>query len=382
MIAVIADDFTGAAELAGISLRYGLQVKLYTGIASYEACDVCIVSSDSRSMSRADALEVTRNIVVALQELNPSFIYKKIDSVLRGYVFDEISVQMQLTGKQRAIILPANPSLGRKIISGQYYINEQLITDTAFADDPEFPVKSALVKEMISKDGKGVDVLSRGQDKWKQIISIAEASTIEDMDHWVGLIESAWLLAGAGDFFERLLAASFAERFSDDPAILLPHLYVCGTTAQTSQRLVEQIDQGSGNVIYLHHTDLARDPFSFTDAQFAKIQDIVYSGGKLLLAVGHTADLTPQYIRESMAGVVQHLQQQLHFREIFIEGGSTAAAILKRLQLSSFDIANESQRGVVRMKAGDLYITVKPGSYAVPQSIKDLYLTKPYNQQS
>ena len=34
---------------------------------------------------------------------------------------------------------------------------------------------------------------------------------------------------------------------------------------------------------------------------------------------------------------------------------------------------NELSRGVVRMKAGDLFITVKPGSYRLPEEILKLY---------
>jgi uncharacterized protein YgbK (DUF1537 family) len=52
MIAVIADDFTGAAELAGISLRYGLKVELCVGKVEYKNADVLVVSTDSRSLKK------------------------------------------------------------------------------------------------------------------------------------------------------------------------------------------------------------------------------------------------------------------------------------------------------------------------------------------
>lgn len=376
MIAVIADDFTGAAELAGIGLRYGLQVKLYTGISRYEACDVCIVSSDSRSMRKTDALEVTRNIVTALHELSPSFIYKKTDSVLRGYVLDEINVQMQITGKKRAVILPANPSLERKIISGKYYIGDQLITDTNFAKDPEFPVKSSLVTEMLGAGKDEVSVLSRGIKADQLAVSIAEAASSNDVEYWAKQFDQSFLLAGAADFFEKLLANLFPEVPANKVSLLSPHLYVCGTTATSSREVIGKVAQQSDLVVLLQEHDIVQQDRSFSHAQLDRIKHHVDATDRLLLAIGNAGTLTALQVREAMAGFVHQLLQEIQFREMFIEGGSTAAAIINRLQLSSFDVETELQRGVVRMKSGDLHITVKPGSYTIPDSIKDLYLTK------
>ena len=60
MIAVIADDFTGAAELAGISLRYGLKTadRFANEVVASDA-DVLIVCTDSRSLSKEEAINTT-----------------------------------------------------------------------------------------------------------------------------------------------------------------------------------------------------------------------------------------------------------------------------------------------------------------------------------
>ena len=71
--------------------------------------------------------------------------------------------------------------------------------------------------------------------------------------------------------------------------------------------------------------------------------------------------------------MLKKIVEENEVKEIFIEGGSTAAAILKELRIEKLYVVNELQRGVVRMKAGDLFITVKPGSYKMPEQIKDLY---------
>ncbi|MEI9955948.1 MAG: nucleotide-binding domain containing protein [Ferruginibacter sp.] len=78
-------------------------------------------------------------------------------------------------------------------------------------------------------------------------------------------------------------------------------------------------------------------------------------------------------LRTTMAKAAKEIIERESVKEIFIEGGSTAAAVLQELSIKELLPVNELQRGVVRMKANDLFITVKPGSYQLPEEIKNLY---------
>jgi len=183
MIAVIADDFTGAAELAGISLRYGLSVSVHLDNNIDTDADVVIISTDSRSMQKAAAIYCTADAVEAIIDQVPSLLYKKIDSVLRGYVIDEIKVQMELSEKQKVFVLPANPSLQRTISNGEYFINGKKITETGFVDDPEFPINNAAITGMLKDET--VQVLKH--DDWLPVegIVIGEAESETDVEAWV-----------------------------------------------------------------------------------------------------------------------------------------------------------------------------------------------------
>ncbi len=132
MIVIIADDFTGAAELAGISLGYGLKVSLCLDGSLQGDADVYIVSTDSRSMKKNDAVQAVKSATQVAVQLQPDFIFKKTDSVLRGYVADELNIQLEVLGIDKALILPANPSLGRTIRNRQYFIDGIAISHTSF----------------------------------------------------------------------------------------------------------------------------------------------------------------------------------------------------------------------------------------------------------
>ncbi|MDB5190444.1 MAG: four-carbon acid sugar kinase family protein, partial [Segetibacter sp.] len=113
MIAVIADDLTGAAELGGIGLKYGLKAEIATEVDVNTKAELLIISANTRSIKEDDAVGKIKQITTDLLALHPKFIYKKIDSVLRGHVVAELKAQMEVMQAHRALIVPANPSLNR-----------------------------------------------------------------------------------------------------------------------------------------------------------------------------------------------------------------------------------------------------------------------------
>ena len=93
MIAVIADDFTGAAEIGGIGLRHGLNVIIETRPIPDVNADLMVIATDTRSLQAKEAAEHICQITEQLLKLNPKFIFKKLDSVLRGNVVEELKAQ-------------------------------------------------------------------------------------------------------------------------------------------------------------------------------------------------------------------------------------------------------------------------------------------------
>ena len=379
MIAIIADDFTGAAEIAGIVLQYQLSSIICTNQIVYTNEDVLIVSSDSRSLSKKDAIAVTKNIVSDLIKLKPSFIYKKVDSVLRGHVLDELKVQMELTGLTKALLLPANPSLGRIIVDQKYYINDQPIHQTSFFNDPEFPIHDSSINVLLNaKEDDLVYTLMSDQELPDKGIIVGEVSSNLDINNWIDQLDESYLLAGAGDFFDALLNTKFKKVDVEQSSITNKKmLFVSGTSFKKSESLIKQIQQESNCVHYLSN-DLMSDKQDLS--WFSEVSSTITTQGKLVIAIDDTkkqgADISALSLRIAMAKAVKKVIDIEGFQELIIEGGSTAAAIFNELGMSNFIPQYQYARGVLKMKASeiDLYITVKPGSYILPEEIKNLYL--------
>jgi D-threonate/D-erythronate kinase len=375
MIAVIADDFTGAAELAGIGLRYNLKVELSVGGTVNTAADLLVVNSDSRSMNEADAEKITADSVTGVLLLKPELLYKKVDSVLRGHVLKELKVQMQQSRLKKALVVSANPSLGRTIRDGLYFINGKPVNETAFLTDPEFAITSAYVTDMV-KDAHNEVKLARHTDPLPaEGILIGEAVTNEDMAAWAAKIDTTWALAGAGDFFAALLKKRYRYRVQSETALSMPHLYISGTAFESSAGFIKEAAAKRNCVVYMTESMMKN---GVVDEEWLnKLAGVLQSQNRAIIAIDDTVEkavkASPLSLRTTMASAVKKIMAKQNVQELFIEGGSTASIVLKELGLNKLFPTNEIDRGVVRMQAGDIYVTVKPGSYALPKQIVELY---------
>jgi uncharacterized protein YgbK (DUF1537 family) len=259
-------------------------------------------------------------------------------------------------GSNKAIIAAANPSLGRTITNGQYYLNGIEITKTDFVNDPEFPIKTNFVQQILNDSS--VEVLPVNAILPFQGMIVAEANTVSDMQYWADHIDAGFALVGAGDFFTALLDKKYAKHPPLQPILGTPFLHVVGSAFESVKKRVANWKLQARSIKQLH-------PFF----SLVEMNDSVY----LLIIERNTNAHSAFALREAMALVVQKLIQDLRITELFIEGGSTAAAILKQLQIQLLEPVNELSRGVVRMKTKEMYVTVKPGSYQLPPIIERLF---------
>jgi len=110
-----------------------------------------------------------------------------------------------------------------------------------------------------------------------------------------------------------------------------------------------------------------------------KIADCIKEKKNAILAIDPALELPTQFgpvwLRNQMAIVVHKVIVATSVLELFVEGGSTAAAILHRLNIAFMEPVAEFSRGVVKMKCspGDLMLTVKPGSYPLPEKVMERF---------
>ncbi len=375
MLTVIADDITGAAEIAGIGFRFGLRTSLLTVVKRpLPDCDILVVATDTRSMTEEDAVAETRQVVRRLQEAGAREFFKKTDSALRGHVVPELRALLEETCYTRVLYLPENPSKGRTVRKGIYYIGNVPLHETSFASDPEFPAMTSVVTERMSGmrrlEKSRLSSLDSGTER--HAMYIADAETEEEIASLLSSLDVRnTLLAGAADLFTACLRIRFGgkteevrkqERLQSGKALI-----VCGSTLSTS--LAEQ------PYIRKHAIPIERMPeevFKGTvpAAKWSELLSIRYrENHSAVLTIGYPSTGGKSFalrLRATMAEVTEALVKEACPDELIIEGGATAFSILKRLGWDSFLLTDEVAPGVVRMcRTGneDVHVTLKPGSY-------------------
>ena len=360
---VIADDITGAAEIAGIAYRQGQQVQLVCGgsVCSSDTatCGTTVIATDTRSMTEADAIAETHRILLPLSSEGGKLIFKKTDSALRGHVVAELTALMEATGYQRAVYLPANPSKGRIIRNGIYYINLVPIHETAFSYDPEFPAKTAVLKERFP-----------GAESHNIVMPDAESEA--DIRRVIAQYDDGHtLFAGAADLFTEWVESSLTPYLSPlasltkvkatssithrSPLTAHSTLILCGSTQSKPLDLGIPI-AAMPRAVYDGSNDLTLWDTSAYKETHSLILTMPYTH--------RTGKEAAVHLRTVMAQKTMELVAQHRPDHLIIEGGATAWATLQALGWTQFQIVRQIAPGVVQMSATNgTLVTLKPGSY-------------------
>lgn len=381
MIAIIADDFTGAAEIGGVGLKYGLKVVIETEVNDAPDADLMIIATDTRSMSAKEAEKEIETVTSDLLKLNPTYIFKKLDSVLRGNISNELFAQIKVSGLKRAIVVAGNPIFGRTIKHGFYAINSVPLDETHFVSDADFPVSSSNVLEIIKKEGQDVVSKSVTSSIPEKGIIVGDVTSHEDMLNWVSKIDMNTLAAGGSGFFDVILSTHFPKRDHIEKNVLeqgQETLFVFGSTFPKNNTNLERLTQ-TGVVkknmpeeIYLNKT---YNPLIFEN-WVCEVVESLKNKHITIVTVEHSnnneAGLAIR-MKKVVAELVRRVMQQIKLTNLFIEGGATTSEILRSLEITKLYPFIEIDLGIIQMKVDgypDLKITTKPGSYIWP---KDVY---------
>ncbi|MHC4388575.1 MAG: four-carbon acid sugar kinase family protein [Planctomycetota bacterium] len=382
MIAVIADDFTGAAEIGAISLRFGLSAKVQTQFYLNSKADLLVIDTDTRSRTKEQAAAEVEKVFKELQKVCPEWIYKKVDSVMRGHTLAELAALLSASNKQRALLVPANPSMGRTISNGRYFIDSQPLNETDFANDPEYPAASSDVLQLLDpRESLSTHILQCNQPITAIGTIVGEAETKEDLLFWASALDHQTIPAGAADFFAAILEA---KGFHVKPPKKEPEfsenktaLFICASGSTYTQRSVQQA-QSHGIPISKMPPELFEGRQSSDKSLQQWSEDTVTAlqrHSKLVVTIGQPITENRELalkLRHHIAALVANILSRTSIDELLIEGGATASAIVRRLKWTRFFPCAELAPGVVRMRIEEKthpYLTIKPGSYPWPEKL-------------
>jgi uncharacterized protein YgbK (DUF1537 family) len=367
MIVAIADDLSGAAELAGAASRFGLSAEVHTRFHPETRAEVIAIDADTRSMPQDQAARTTLDIARTVAAINPRWIYKKCDSVLRGNVLAELRAIMSATRTVRAVLISANPERGRVIRGGKLFVLGESLERTAFAHDPEHPRQTAVVAELL------------GEDFARVLTPDAESGA--DLDRHASMTIAETLPAGGVEFFESLLrhrvSGGVRREYSTEKASnVSPVLFVCGSAAAWGSGRLEQC-RARGVVVETMPDEVAAcDVDARTlDAWSARIAAPLQSGQSVMAAIGRTticAAPLSAVLAGRLASAVAAAVRKSTVQTICAEGGATAAAVARELGWERFTVGGQFAGGAVKLQpiaSRAPKFIIKVGSYDWPPEV-------------
>ena len=378
----IADDFTGAAEIAGIGMRHGLPTRLVRSIPHRTHGGLTVLDTDSRDLAPDDAARKVAQFVRPLRPADYQLIYKKTDSVLRGPVLAEIQSLQSLLGRGAALLVPQNPSRGRTVVEGIYMIDGMPLDATPFAQDPEHPARSARVLDLIGTSPlahQPVRYLAPRDALPHSGVVMGGAASAKEIAAWAGKIDERALPAGGADFFRALLerhGLSATRKFETS----LPGkgaLFVNGSASAQARDLMRRAEQERVAVCAMPGAIYSGDATS-RDAM-TEWEECVHaslkSQSRVVMTIGRPLDRVhgaSSRLLTALIEVAARVMTKQRVAHVFSDGGATASALARRLNWNDFDVTGELASGVVRMRVAttrEQHLVVKPGSYVWPDTV-------------
>lgn len=377
MIAVIADDFTGAAELAGIGYRFGLAVEVQTSVVPETTAELLVIDTDSRSIPQDIAVGRVKAIMHELIGMPIDWIFKKTDSVLRGHVLAELTAVADALNVQSTLLVPANPGVGKTIRNGEYFIDDRPLHQTHFANDPGYPATTSEVKRLLGGLPESIGIARPGTGLPPKPLVVGEASSPRDVQRWAQCLLERMLPAGGAEFFGALLQtrghkAQPSGAFSYGQA-RRPLLFISGSASQQSRQFLQVVSNLGLPVCLLPCSVRAVDRACLrrwlTDIQRALSQSniVIAAIGQLVSGKAAVSQALPAFVAE----MVKRVLERRPIEDLIIEGGATASRIIRTLGWRRFRVTEEILPGVVRMQVMNqsTSLTVKPGSYPLPAEL-------------
>lgn len=156
-ILVVADDFTGANDVGAMFARRGCLAEVMLSDAARPSSLLSstavqpprIINTDSRAMPSGMATERVLAALRQQQSWQPDWVFKKIDSTLRGNPGAEVAAALQAGKFPFAVIAPALPASQRVVRDGCCLVGQIPLLETEFATDPKTPVLSSSVADIL-----------------------------------------------------------------------------------------------------------------------------------------------------------------------------------------------------------------------------------------
>ncbi|BCJ86269.1 four-carbon acid sugar kinase family protein [Effusibacillus dendaii] len=151
-LVIIADDLTGSNDAGLQFAKQGFRtITLFDAdfCTMMDEADVRVFNVETRSLGVREAYSKTEQFCKKIDLNRVRYVYKKIDSTMRGNIGAEIDALMDNVPFDLAVVAPAYPRNKRLTVGGYHLVNHLLLEDSEISRDPKCPVTESHIPTLL-----------------------------------------------------------------------------------------------------------------------------------------------------------------------------------------------------------------------------------------
>lgn len=412
VLGAIADDFTGATDLANTLVSEGMRVVQIIGVpgpdATYGDADAVVVALKSRTAPVKDAIAESLDALKWLQAEGAEQILFKycstFDSTQQGNIGPVADALREAMGCEIALICPAFPKNGRTVYNGVLFVGEQPLAESPMKDHPLTPMRDSNLMRLMQAQSSGkvglipAPVVQQGPDAIRtrfaaltaEGISYAVVDALNEDDLRVigkAAADHKLITGGSG------IALGLPDKFRARGQITLGQDTVLSATAgrtlilagscsaATRTQLAQAKSKWPHAKVDIDKVAAGRDVVAelmhWALAQPAGSPVIIYGSAdpKEVAAIQNRYGVAASgKMMEDTIGALALRLADAGFHRLVVAGGETSGAVVSALEIKTLKIGPEIAPGVPwtqAMGSRPITLALKSGNFGQPSFFED-----------
>ncbi len=412
ILGCIADDFTGATDLAGLLARSGVKVSLRIGVPTTPPRDTAafeVIALKCRTSPVNEAVTETRAALDWLSAAGARRFFWKycstFDSTAEGNIGPVAEALMDALGTKQTIYCPAFPENGRSIFMGNLFVGQQPLAESPMKDHPLTPMRdSNLMRLLAPQVRKQVGLINRlsvaqGAEAVTRDMAgladqdiahvVVDAVANSDLNTIAAACRDMPLLTGGS-----ALAMPLPQLYSDDGLLDLEAaqtqheapeaktLILSGSCSDMTNKQVAQYLETSAPAYQLDPLALARAGvapvlkwLAEQDLSHAPLIYATADPSSVKAAQDHLGVAQAGEIVEAALAACAVAARDAGARRFIVAGGESSGAVTQGLGVDALDIGPEIAPGVpwtfCESEGVRLALTLKSGNFGAASFFAD-----------
>jgi uncharacterized protein YgbK (DUF1537 family) len=408
LLGCIADDLTGATDLANTLVRQGMRTVQVIGVPDAAAApadvDAIVVALKSRTIPAAEAVRLSRAALAWLKGQGArQYLFKycsTFDSTDAGNIGPVADALLADLSAPFTIACPAFPENGRTIYQGHLFVGRQLLSDSSMRNHPLTPMTDSDLVRVLGRQTKakvglvaygavraGPEAIAAEFAKLRQAgISYAIVDAIDDrhlLDIGAASADLALITGGSGialglpENFRRqglLRTGGVADELPriEGAAAVIAGSASAATLAQVQEMKRRRPSFAIDALALAEGRDLVGEAIAWAKPHLAEGPVLIYASAppavvaRIQAALGR--ERAGELIERALAAIAAGLVGA-GVRRLVIAGGETSGAVVQQLGVQALRIGPQIDPGVpwtASLGKPTLALALKSGNFGAP----------------